>query len=46
MFTPADAGREIRMYNALEKMAEIAAIMVVPVALMAMLAWGFAFGTW
>ena len=41
-----DDGREIRMYSALEKAAEIIAVMAVPAALMAMLAWGFAFGAW
>jgi hypothetical protein len=40
------AGREIHMYVALEKIAEIISVMAVPAAMIAMLAWGFAFGSW
>ena len=34
------------MYVVLEKIAEIISVMAVPAAMIAMLAWGFAFGSW
>jgi hypothetical protein len=34
------------MHSALEKIAETIAVMAVPAALFAILAWGFAFGSW
>jgi hypothetical protein len=40
------AGRKIHMYVVLEKIAEIISVMAVPAAMIAMLAWGFAFGSW
>ena len=34
------------MYGVLEKTAEVVAVMSVPAAMVAVLAWGFAFGAW
>ena len=34
------------MYGVLEKTAEVIAAMAVPAAIIALIAWGFAWGTW
>jgi len=36
----------IAMYSVLEKTAEVVAVLSVPAAMIAMLAWGFALGAW